>query len=77
MHCHICDKILGPDEIKFNRDHKEFDPCSECLQIISEVFGPDDDEVEIDRQLAYEFFMEGLNDNGSEPSTSTEDITGT
>lgn len=64
MHCAICDKMLSPDEIKFNRDHQEFDPCSECLLIISEVFGPDDDEAEIDRQLAYELFMEDITDEG-------------
>lgn len=38
MRCHICNAALGETEIKFNKDHDEFDPCGTCLAIIDEVF---------------------------------------
>lgn len=55
MHCHICDAILGESEIKYNKDCQEFDPCSYCLQIISEVFDDHLTEDEIDRLIDFEF----------------------
>jgi hypothetical protein len=44
MRCAICDKVLSSEEIKFNRDHNDWDPCSHCLMVISEVFEEAGDE---------------------------------
>jgi hypothetical protein len=38
MRCNICDRTLQPGEIKFNKDHEEFDPCGVCLEVINNVF---------------------------------------
>lgn len=50
MRCFICDSILGKDEVKYNRDHQEFDPCGTCLAAIAEVFEQKDEDM-IDREL--------------------------
>lgn len=54
MRCHICNSVLSPTEVQFNRDHKDWDPCGKCLDAISEVFN-DDDEETIDAQILFEF----------------------
>lgn len=54
MRCHICNKTLVPEEIKFDRDHNEFNPCFECLNVIAEVFADPLDEDEIVRLLDLE-----------------------
>ena len=46
MRCSICDKALGESEIKIDPRYGTFDPCTECLTIISETFGEEGDEVE-------------------------------
>lgn len=46
MRCHICDVSLSENEIQFNRDHKDFNPCGKCLEIIDNVFEPLDDDAE-------------------------------
>lgn len=40
--CYICDASI--ESIQFNSDHGDIDPCSKCLQIISEVFGDEEDD---------------------------------
>lgn len=47
MRCAICDRTLNPNEIKYNKDHDEFDPCGVCLEIIGEVFEDNLEEDEI------------------------------
>lgn len=54
MKCNICDKTLSEAETRYNKDHEEYDPCSYCLQVISEVFDDHLTEDEIDRLI--EFF---------------------
>jgi cytidine deaminase len=44
MKCYICDKQLADDEISFNSQHKDFEPCGTCLEIIENVFEPLDEE---------------------------------
>ena len=31
MRCHICDKQLSDQEISFNPETRQFEPCTECL----------------------------------------------
>ena len=50
MKCFICDATLSKDEVRYNRDHQEFDPCGTCLQAIAEVFEQKDEE-QIDKEL--------------------------
>lgn len=38
MRCHICNNVLTDKEVKFNEAYDEFEPCSECLNEIDEVF---------------------------------------
>lgn len=57
MRCYICDNALKDDEIKFNKDHQEFDPCGFCLEIIRDAAyetGDDDEEREVPLEDAYE-----------------------
>lgn len=53
MRCHICDKILSKDEVNFNRDHQDFNPCGVCLKVINSLFEPKD-EIEMDKEFSEE-----------------------
>jgi len=57
--CFICDKTLTAEEVQWNRDHQDWDPCGVCLDIINNVFEPHSEE-EIDWQLAEELSFEEL-----------------
>ena len=37
LRCKICNSILDPSEIHFNKFLEEWDPCSKCLIIIHET----------------------------------------
>ncbi len=51
MKCAICDQTLSPTEVQWNSLHEDWDPCSTCQLIISEVFEDPLDEDEITRLL--------------------------
>lgn len=53
MRCAICNAVLSPAEIQWNNDHKDWDPCNKCQEVIDEVF-TDLSEEEIDEELAVE-----------------------
>ena len=72
MRCHICDKTLADDEVQWNNDHKEWDPCGTCLTAISEVFNDDTDE-EIEKQVEEEWWF--MYDTTTEPEPEMEDAT--
>lgn len=59
MRCFICNASLGEKEVKYNKDHEEFDPCSKCLDVIAEAF---DDPLEEDefREDFFEYDEEDL-----------------
>ena len=50
MRCYICDDII--EKPVYNGDHKDYDPCVKCLDIIHHVFEdipdpkPEEDEDE-------------------------------
>lgn len=54
MRCMICDVVLTEKEVKYNSDHRDFDPCTGCLDVINEVFEPLREE-EINKLLEDEF----------------------
>ena len=62
MRCFICNAILLPEEVKFNKKHEEWEPCNRCLHEIEEVFEDPLDEEEIDRLLIEE---EGADENST------------
>lgn len=55
MRCHICNATLGDSEVRFNKDHDDWEPCGTCLTIIAEVFEDPLDEEEVDFALDDEF----------------------
>lgn len=56
MRCHICDTTLSENEISWNKDHKDWNPCGTCQEVIDNVFEPLDDEA-IQKQLEFEFML--------------------
>lgn len=55
MKCHICDATLSETEVKLNRLAQEWEPCGECLRIISEVFEdyvPEEELTEEDQEVS-------------------------
>ena len=57
MRCHICNATLSAAEIQWNTDHKDWDPCTTCQEVIDSVFN-DSTEEEIDKELNYELELE-------------------
>lgn len=53
MRCAICNSILSAAEVQWNSDHKDWDPCNKCQEVIDGVF-TDLTEEEIDEELAIE-----------------------
>lgn len=37
MRCYICDKILEDDQVQYNEDHKDYDPCQTCLNAVEDI----------------------------------------
>lgn len=35
MRCHICDRLISQPE--YNRDHAQWDPCKECLEVVEDT----------------------------------------
>jgi len=61
MRCNICDKELQADEIQWDPRYMAWDPCAECLRIISETFGEEgDEEVETEEEYDDETCYENL-----------------
>lgn len=59
MRCYICDNVLGEDDVRFNRDHQDFDPCPTCKEIIREAANElQDEEVELTIEEA-EAYVDG------------------
>jgi hypothetical protein len=53
MRCHICDRPLS--EPRYNRDHKDYNPCDTCLTVVQDTLegfidkpAADEDELGID-----------------------------
>ncbi len=73
MRCHICDASLNDNEIQWNPEHEDWDPCGTCQAIIDEVFEPLDDE-EIEKQLEFEFtLIYGPFDSEEQPESSSDE----
>lgn len=63
MRCNICDKDMQPDEIQWDDRYCAWDPCSECMRVISETFGEEgdeEDEVELEEPYDDEVFYGDL-----------------
>lgn len=50
MRCHICDAALTDEEVRWNRQHQDYDPCGVCREVIANVFGEEDDDDMLARQ---------------------------
>lgn len=56
MRCYICNAVLQPEEVHFNRKYDDqkygpVEPCRKCLLEIAEVFEDHLDEDELDFTL--------------------------
>lgn len=40
MRCYICDKQLTDKEVNYNEQTGKYEPCSECLDIITDTAFP-------------------------------------
>lgn len=49
MKCFICNSDI--ENIHYNRDHQDFDPCPTCLEIIADVFSEEKDSLDPDEQI--------------------------
>jgi len=63
MHCHICDNMLDPKNIIFNKEINTFEICPNCLSIALEAaftgdFSPDN--MTLDDPDFVEEFGEGV-----------------
>ena len=47
MQCYICGHVLSGEQVSYNNEHKDWDPCPTCLIAIAEVFSDPLDEDEV------------------------------
>lgn len=62
MRCAICDAPLSDQEVRFNRDHQKWDPCTVCKDIIAETVndGGDTELVILEEELGVELSEEDI-----------------
>lgn len=76
MKCHICNKTMTSDEIKFEKEdygRGGFAPCSTCLEITDNLFS-DLTEEEIIAEIEYEtaqLYYEEIEDVAFDVSETT------
>lgn len=67
MKCYICDRTLEEDQVQYNQDHKDYDPCPTCLHVIQDLTagygGQPDPEEEIDLALLIDSLFPDLADD--------------
>lgn len=76
MRCHICNAQLSPAEIQWNNDHKDWDPCTTCQEVIDGVFNDSTDEEiteEIDYELEVTYGLYGDRDEMAEEGGNGDD----
>lgn len=59
MRCYICNKILEDDHVQYNQDHKDFDPCPTCLNVIEDLIAGYGDRPAIETD-DFDPILEGL-----------------
>lgn len=37
MRCYICDRILDEENVQYNEEHHDYDPCPSCLAVIEDL----------------------------------------
>lgn len=37
MKCFICDRTLEDDQVHYNEEHQDYDPCPTCQQVIDDL----------------------------------------
>jgi hypothetical protein len=59
--CFICNRTLEEDQVQFNENHKDYDPCPTCLDVIEDLLagygGQPDTSAEEDK---IDLILEGL-----------------
>ncbi len=49
MHCNVCDRQLGENEISWNSDLEAYDPCMTCMAVILDAaFGSNQDQDQLE-----------------------------
>ncbi len=65
MQCYICSHVLTGEQVSYNNEHKDWDPCPTCLIAIAEVFSDPLDEDEV----TYVLEKEGILEKDEQPDT--------
>lgn len=66
MRCHICDRLLG--EPHYNSEHKDWDPCDTCQEVINDTVGSFKDTPSADEEdLGLDPSFEGLYPQTTDP----------
>jgi len=64
MQCYICGHVLSGEQVSYNNEHKDWDPCPTCLIAIAEVFSDPLDE----EQVTYVLEKEGILEKDEQPA---------
>lgn len=60
MRCYICNSILEDDNIQYNQDHKDYDPCPSCLAVIEDIVAGYGDQAAPEVVDDFDPVLEGL-----------------
>lgn len=74
MRCYICDRALDDENVQYNQDHQDFDPCPTCLTVIEDLVAGYGDRPAVDTDEEFDPVLEGLFPLIDDPF-GTEDFT--
>lgn len=60
MKCYICDRTLEEDQVHYNIDHLDYDPCPSCLSVIEDLIAGYKGQPDPEESLDLTVLLEGL-----------------
>lgn len=60
MKCYICDRTLEEDQVHYNIDHEDYDPCPSCLAVVEDILAGYGDQAAPESTEVYDPILEGL-----------------
>lgn len=60
MRCFICDRTLEADQVQYNQDHQDYDPCPSCLAVVEDILAGYKGQPDLEEDIALDVLIDGL-----------------
>lgn len=74
MRCYICNKALQDEDVHYNTDHKDFDPCPSCLSVVEDTVAGFRDQAAPESDDVFDPVLEGLFPSSYDPLNTEGDL---